>query len=94
MNTIWKHPFEISDEEQLFDWYANGPIDPDTPMVTVVAMQGDKLCLWQTVHGDEKPFHFVAKVVGTGHPFDEKWAHVGTGFDQYGFVWHLLIRPA
>jgi hypothetical protein len=88
MNRIWKYSFEINDEGQPFDWYANGAVD------TVVAMQEDKLCLWQTALGDEKPYRYVAKVVGTGHVFDETWKHVGTGFDPYGFVWHLLIRPA
>ncbi len=87
MNRIWKFPFEISDEEQPFVWYANPARD------TVVAMQEDKLCLWQTV-SHEKHYRYIGKVVGTGHLFDETWEHVGTGFDPRGSVWHLLIRPA
>lgn len=60
MQTIWKFPLEITDEQEI-----NMPAEAT---VLSVGFQGDQLCAWALVnnkHPDVKRTFFI---VGTGHP--------------------------
>jgi hypothetical protein len=86
MNAIWKFPFEITDDFEIFM--------PKGAQLLSVAMQGDVPCIWAIVDPaapkEMRKFHLS----GTGHELDEQYTkalYVGS-FQMKGgaLVFHLF----
>lgn len=87
MQTIWKFPLDITDEQEIaLPWGA-------VPLT--VQMQGDQLCLWVRVNPENLPLmRHTIHIYGTGNPIEEEYGDVlerylGTVQSHGGrFVWH------
>ena len=57
-----------------------------------VAAQGDRLFVWALVDPQARILPVTLKVVGTGHPFDERhFSHLGTAImSDSALVWHVF----
>lgn len=64
MKTIYKYPFEITDEQTL--------MLPTNAQILTVQTQWDAPCLWAMIDPEEKRTEKVTiRVYGTGHPIDD-----------------------
>lgn len=84
MKTIWKYPFEITDE---FDLNMSRGAE-----ILSVAYQHTRPTLWVLVDSEAEVQVRKFRVIGTGHPIedDNSLIYLGTIQDpNIGLVWHL-----
>lgn len=81
MQTIYKYPLEITDEQVIATFDGCLPI--------LFAMQNGEPHVWCRVDPSQKPIKQKLIIAGTGHPIVSYWKYVGTIMKD-GFVWHLF----
>jgi hypothetical protein len=85
MKTIWKFPFEPTDEFSL--------VVPVGAKFLSAQVQGSIPCAWFLVNPEAAKEKRYFRLLGTGHPFpdSEGCMHLNT-FQQFdgAFVWHLF----
>lgn len=84
MQTIWKFPLEIADEQTVSMPAGAEPL--------FAGMQGGTPCVWAAVDTEaaKEPVRFF--VIGTGNPMpDDAVLYIGSVFDR-SFVWHIYTE--
>lgn len=85
MYTIYKYPFEVTDEVIL--------AMPTGAKVLHVDLQGRTPCLWALVDVGRPVIHWVFRIYGTGHPIDTPGEHIAS-WQAGAFVWHMFLGGA
>ena len=81
MTTVWKFPFEITDEFTL-----NMPLNAG--IVLVAVQPGVGPCIWATVDTELPIDRRQFRITGTGHEAPPMSWHLAT-FQAPPYVWHL-----
>ena len=85
MKTIWKFPFEISDDIEIQM--------PDIADFLRVAEQSGEPCMWCMVDPQSPNRSVYFKLRATGQPFDgTEGVFLGTFMTNNIFVWHLFLQ--
>jgi hypothetical protein len=83
---IFRHTIPVDDQAHYLD--LNGPI------VHVATRDPRFVEVWAVENEDAYRTRREFVVVGTGHPYNHFWKHVGTAIDPSGLlVWHLMEVP-
>jgi hypothetical protein len=98
MNTIWKFPLEITDE-QVIQLPAGAELLTVTALwvpVPVKGVPGERPCLWALVDDECEPTPREIRIYGTGHAIKvdlSKYKYVGTFQVLNGsFVGHVFEK--
>ena len=85
MNTIYKYPIEITDEQTV-----SMPIGA---RVLSAQMQGTQLCIWALVEVGNVNCNRRVRIFGTGNTvkLDGNWKFVDSVQERI-FVWHVFVE--
>jgi hypothetical protein len=85
MNTIYKYPIEITDEQTV-----SMPIGAQ---VLSAQMQGTQLCIWALVEVGNIDCDRRVRIFGTGNTvkLDGNWKFVDSVQERI-FVWHVFVE--
>jgi hypothetical protein len=85
MNTIYKYPIEIADEQTVSM--------PTGAQVLSAQMQGTQLCIWALVEVGNVNCNRRVRIFGTGNTvkLDGNWKFVDSVQERI-FVWHVFVE--
>lgn len=87
MKKIYKRVLEITGTQVIFL--------PRKSQILTCQIQRDKLCVWYLFDEEEKEVGHQFRIIGTGHPIEEKClgSYIGTVQECDGqLVWHVFHR--
>lgn len=84
MQTIWKFPL-------LLEGRQHAQVPRGYRLLHVAADPQGNISFWAMVDPEAPKESVVFRVVGTGHPVDDRWRHEGS-LVQGPFVWHVFTE--